>query len=455
MCSGEEKPSCVNCKRQGELCDYSIRLNWEGRTKRKATAESSGFRSSNIIHSGNAVPFRAPSSDSTRVGPGSLVQAATSPQDGASPGSLVWDLSFPGNMTQRTPGSPVAAHEQSQGHLWYGNKGVPPGMSPPSQLHDQIAPWPSPLLSTVVPNEVVPRYHPSLQHSLDGISYPSPADTSSSMGSTSALTFVVQPVSQPPLSSLRQPLDTSNHSLDCSSPESDGLLNRQPKRLKLPHHPSFSEFQTTESVTSFSGNASYQPAGMPLSSASPANSSVPQGGFLSKVINGPFPSGRSSLQSRSSELEEGSDQVTEFSAAESKWHAYLTTVTDNYGLDCGRPDLDLNRNNDHAAIDINYALDLVSSMWKNASTPRSVDYENEFEEQNPDRSQYAYYASPVPINIPRYLSPLPSSLLENPINLMYFHHFLNHTAKMLVPHDCGDNPFISVMPSSKSLCILW
>src|SRR5689334_10960507 len=33
--SGEEKPSCVNCQRQGETCDYSIRLNWDGRSKKK------------------------------------------------------------------------------------------------------------------------------------------------------------------------------------------------------------------------------------------------------------------------------------------------------------------------------------------------------------------------------------------------------------------------------------
>ncbi|MCJ1474671.1 hypothetical protein MMC13_003331 [Lambiella insularis] len=41
---GEEKPACINCERQDEQCDYSIRLNWEGRTKRKAdelTPESS------------------------------------------------------------------------------------------------------------------------------------------------------------------------------------------------------------------------------------------------------------------------------------------------------------------------------------------------------------------------------------------------------------------------------
>jgi hypothetical protein len=32
---------------------------------------------------------------------------------------------------------------------------------------------------------------------------------------------------------------------------------------------------------------------------------------------------------------------------------------------------------------------------------------------------------------------------------LYFHHFLNHTARMLVPHNCDNNPFISVLPSSE------
>ncbi|WDK14017.1 cyclophilin type peptidyl-prolyl cis-trans isomerase/CLD [Colletotrichum graminicola] len=32
---GEEHPTCINCQKTGEACDYSVRLNWEGRrTKR-------------------------------------------------------------------------------------------------------------------------------------------------------------------------------------------------------------------------------------------------------------------------------------------------------------------------------------------------------------------------------------------------------------------------------------
>ena len=39
MKCGEEKPRCLNCERNGEpVCDYSIRLNWDGRLKRKGTS---------------------------------------------------------------------------------------------------------------------------------------------------------------------------------------------------------------------------------------------------------------------------------------------------------------------------------------------------------------------------------------------------------------------------------
>ena len=47
----EERPKCQNCARQGETCDYSIRLNWEGRSKRKSNNEaqtSSSFTSQSL-----------------------------------------------------------------------------------------------------------------------------------------------------------------------------------------------------------------------------------------------------------------------------------------------------------------------------------------------------------------------------------------------------------------------
>lgn len=35
------------------------------------------------------------------------------------------------------------------------------------------------------------------------------------------------------------------------------------------------------------------------------------------------------------------------------------------------------------------------------------------------------------------------------MNMLYFHHFLNHTARILVPHDCSENPFKSILPQSR------
>lgn len=56
---------------------------------------------------------------------------------------------------------------------------------------------------------------------------------------------------------------------------------------------------------------------------------------------------------------------------------------------------------------------------------------------------------PSHISIPRPLAPLPQLLLGNPKNLMYFDHYLKHTARLLVIHDCSENPFKHILPQSK------
>jgi hypothetical protein len=42
---GEEKPACTNCTKSGEQCDYSIRLNWGGRSRKDkdGTPTDGGF----------------------------------------------------------------------------------------------------------------------------------------------------------------------------------------------------------------------------------------------------------------------------------------------------------------------------------------------------------------------------------------------------------------------------
>ena len=118
-----------------------------------------------------------------------------------------------------------------------------------------------------------------------------------------------------------------------------------------------------------------------------------------------------------------------------------------YGYDRGLPDLDTPHNDDLNAIAIfsppSGTMDLDGEgTYGRASELRSKDMAFE---------GGGYYAKPVPIKISKSLEPLPPLLLESPMNLLYFHHFLNHTARILVPHDCEKNPFRQILPESMFL----
>jgi hypothetical protein len=107
----------------------------------------------------------------------------------------------------------------------------------------------------------------------------------------------------------------------------------------------------------------------------------------------------------------------------------------SFGYDRGWPDQDIPRHNDNEALvaspDISHAGNAVSF------DPVTIDFDD-------------YYAKPIRIDIPVALLPLPSQLASNPMNLLYFHHFLNHTARILTPHDCPANPYRTVLPRSMS-----
>ncbi|OGM45676.1 C6 zinc finger domain protein [Aspergillus bombycis] len=342
-------------------------------------------------------------------------------------------------------------------------------MSPSSPGKDAAASWSglSSQMTTVVSREAIPSYPSSISHSLDDFSYPSPADTGSSIGSLAPFTFSPATMSQPN-SFLQHSADVPEQPLSHSSPGQGGTPDQG--------HPHSQYSSPADAVSTYAFYQSQSPSDphedmSPLfkspqlfasSSGAQDTDSMPAGvassteDFFNKIMNSPVLS-ENRLQVHAGEpLATGDfrplsmghevDVPGGLSSAERKWHAYLTSVTDNYGLDCGRPDLDLNKNDDHSAIDINYALDLINSQSESSAT--SSDSSSADSKQiSLDGRKFAYYASPIPINIPRYLSPLPPTLVQTPINLMYFHHFINHTARMLVPHDCSDNPFVSVLPS--------
>ncbi|KAF2185023.1 hypothetical protein K469DRAFT_708283 [Zopfia rhizophila CBS 207.26] len=116
--------------------------------------------------------------------------------------------------------------------------------------------------------------------------------------------------------------------------------------------------------------------------------------------------------------------------------------TTTYGYDLGNPDLDTPKNDDVNAIAI------FSPPSGTMGFPGEESYGGTPAVRGKDMAfeKGGYYAKPVPIQISKSLEPLPPLLLENPMNLLYFHHFLNHTARILVPHDCEQNPFRQILP---------
>ena len=75
-CSGEEKPRCLNCERQGETCDYSIRLNWGGHTKRNP--DNTGSTASSATNSPYEATFSF-ESNASPLFPPALPEAPVSP----------------------------------------------------------------------------------------------------------------------------------------------------------------------------------------------------------------------------------------------------------------------------------------------------------------------------------------------------------------------------------------
>lgn len=125
------------------------------------------------------------------------------------------------------------------------------------------------------------------------------------------------------------------------------------------------------------------------------------------------------------------------------------SATTTYGFDLGQPDLDTPKNDDANAI-------TTFSPPASFNGPLFFEYASGDRTKNMAFEKDGYYSKPVPIKISKYLEPLPATILENPMNLLYFHHFLNHTARILVPHDCEKNPFRKILPQSKltdNLCV--
>lgn len=70
----EGHPTCLSCQRQNEVCDYSVRLNWDGRGKRKA--EPAGGRQTIFRVNTLSADFDVPPKEAVKI------EASASPPNG-------------------------------------------------------------------------------------------------------------------------------------------------------------------------------------------------------------------------------------------------------------------------------------------------------------------------------------------------------------------------------------
>ncbi|KAI4193232.1 MAG: hypothetical protein LQ350_008410 [Teloschistes chrysophthalmus] len=470
---GEEKPQCQNCERAAETCDYSIRLNWDGRNKRKGgTTPEPAF----IINA----PLQPPP-DSTR--PLNLPRATEPPQrptlrHSESQGSnrSLESIEEYKRKLQFTP--------EETSHPQYDTSPRPSWIDPALTDSSTYDNGRQPLLdmpksphhlSGVLQNDM--SYGPRDTHSSNA-AYPSP---SSNVNSPAAHHLVMPsmpmvhsrqsshsqmpPPFQGPFSTF-QPFGMSRKaSDDINNPEHAN------KRMKLSpahdfnenlfptHSPQYGLFGTGgEATSTMTGahafNARHSPSfsnmGVPPTpTASSVTSDENHHRSMSKTASVPQESPDLRRLSVKSLL---SDDSPADSGNETPYIAStVTTPTMDYGVDRGFRDLDIPQNNDSAALDgMSPILSRLQSIH-NEVDPKEDDYlPPEFGfglyGSNSAHEQGGYYATPVTVTIPRALTPLPPILQDNPMNLLYFHHFLNHTARILVPHDCAANPFKSILP---------
>lgn len=383
---GEERPICANCTKNSETCDYSIRLNWRGRSRKDGTP-------------GNTDSFTF--------------------------------VSIPPSGTPGLKKADSNGHE----HLFSSQHIVGPSQRPWSG-HSSNLPTPEP-----TPDNEGGRLDPRLrlvQHP-NQEAQRSPRPTSSKNlhardhdGLTPTYLARSPPTSYPDGSHFQASPENGAKRIKLSPTLSSSKYYSRPS-FAIPLHPSSNEVPHASAHSPYSISSIVNG---PVTPGSSINSSSPYPAYqsLPAAVQDAPDLRRLSVKSLLSDPSDASERVYYHRPG---GHGYRT-----YGYDHGFTDLDIPRNDDN-----NVVLPRSPDM-RRASTAVS---EASTSSGELDAKQIAfepggYYAQPVPVKIPRFLEPLPVELASNQMNLLYFHHFINHTGRILVPHDCAENPFRTILP---------
>ncbi|KAK3945264.1 fungal-specific transcription factor domain-containing protein [Diplogelasinospora grovesii] len=399
----ETHPTCSNCRKTDEACDYSIRLNWDGRRKKHpadATAKFSPHlqttpRSASATLGSTPQPGFAvfsirdhvaqrqqASPESPSLQSLGLVASAQIPRDHVS------SVFLPGPSAGGPPGTEDPGIQGHGSFLAYGS-GQPPIHSP---IHSPD--WAGALqFEFYQPPHMRRARYDGEALTLDSFSRLGASNSTSATGSTVA-TPRFQSV--PSMLSMGSPDTPSSSSLPYSEDEYSSVKQENyaftpsPKLARLSVH-------------------SLLPS--PAVPSSPWNTGSPE---LGRGYVWP-------------------DTPPETSG-----------LARRYGVDHGLHDPDFDNADDEQPI--SWASPVITGEFPEAMADADDKDKVPWDPASCERAPRDHDED-LPIVIPIELSPLPPKLRRNDWNMLYFNHFLHHTARVLVPHDDPQsNPFRTILP---------
>lgn len=425
---GEERPRCLNCEKQGEPCDYSIRLNREGRAKRKASerAPEPGQWLSAAKHEDcvqvapvECQPETAGTGQSV-VAPGtaSVINLISFDPDSGKPKEEYIGAGMKINIADVSPLEPSvsqnAINSLDSSTNSFDSESSPSQKTLPSESISYIPVFQSPI-----------HLAHNIDHRENVLSHRGPSQKQTMAVGSKHSRLLKRPRTDPP-----PLLELSNQNSDHGYFQSP-LVSGFPQMSPLP--PGSTRYNSGDST----------PVVPPSPSSSILSNNTSAGGSLRSLawsvplaLETPTDTRRLSINALLS-----SPITTEF-ASQSKV----------YGIDKGFPDLDVPHNKDTNALDSASPYS-DRHTFSGASGNRNESPVAEFGfglyGKTVLLSGNEFYVSPITVEVESNLEPLPAMLLDNQMNLLYFHHFINHTARILVPHDCPENPFRTILPQSK------
>ncbi|KAF7906784.1 hypothetical protein EAF00_001062 [Botryotinia globosa] len=430
----ETRPTCVNCSKLNEICDYSIRLNWEGRGKKRSqsdiiTTGQSNFLSSNqTTQNASNNPSASGPFASFRSSPAVSAHHDEHPSrdDGAYVERMA-DTSMIDPALTRPAYPPIVTSQDTL----------------PKDYGRQSQPYPQSFERYQSSAPITPLSAQSPGLTIFG--HLQVADESGSpISNRSALPSTESPLSTPPyLGSGHGTPATKSSIADRPAKRTryEGSLHgaRMLPPLVSNSDPNY-DSRNTNIHTSQVESESIRGVDIDKTKARP-NREFSRRLSVNSLLSGPLDGTPSEQPSN--------DRGWDYQSQD--WTPYMHDVyqdTETWGIDRGLMDLDIGKNDDINAISesspellgIHQDFDLDNG---GELSPMEFGFGMEI---NETALEVGYYDKPVSICIPRVLQPLPAKLLENPMNLLYFHHFLDHTAGCLIPHNCSSNPFRSILP---------